>query len=371
MKRQAAKARENPEYFEAVSRLNMGPLWEVMGDLMPIHPRPLERAYQWKWKAVRPLVYRSAEMVSMENAVRRVLMLLNPSLPRGLAACTQTLYAGIQIILPGELAPAHRHTPNALRFVMEGTGAFTTVNGERTILGPGDVVTTPNWTWHDHGNEADGPVVWLDALDIPTVNALSGMFYEDFSSKRQPVTDPGNSSRLTYGQGFKPVADVRSPAYSPILNYTYGTTKAALGALPATSIDTSDGWIVEYANPLTGGAILPTMDAVLQRIDPGMSLAAHRHSSSVVYMGVEGKGSLRVEGETFRWEPFDVIVVPAWAEHQHRVEGNEPAILFSYSNAPVMRALDLYRSEQGGRPQGPGALSAPVPRSRSATRAQT
>jgi gentisate 1,2-dioxygenase len=336
------------DYFEQIEELHMHPLWQVMDDLMPVHPKPLETPYQWKWKEIRPLVYKAAELVSIENAVRRVLMLLNPSLPKELAASTQTLYAGIQILLPGEVAPAHRHTPNALRFVMEGQGAFTTVSGEKTILGPGDVVTTPTWTWHDHGNESQGPVVWLDALDIPLVNALSGMFYEDYPQKHQPVSDVTNSSQRTYGRGLRPVGDHRSLTYSPILNYPYSASKEALEGLPASSHHPCDGRILEYVNPLTGGPILPTMDAYLQRLDPGQELAPHRHSSSAIYMGVQGKGTLTIDGQVFTWEPFDVIVVPAWAQHSHRAVGKEPAILFSYSNAPTMKALALYREEGPG-----------------------
>ncbi len=338
------------DYFDTVRELQMHPLWQVMDDLMPAHPLPKEKPFQWKWKEIRPLVYKAAEVVNIEEASRRVLMLLNPGLPREAAASTQTLYAGIQILLPGEIAPAHRHTPNALRFVMEGAGAFTNVAGEKTILGPGDVVTTPTWTWHDHGNEADGPVVWLDALDIPLVNAVSGMFYEDFPAKHQPVRDAQNSSQKTYGRGLRPVGDRRPTAFSPILNYPYAATKAALDELPASAHHPSEGRILEYVNPLTGGPILPTMDAYLQRIDPGATLRPRRRSSSAIFMGVEGKGTLTVDGHNFAWEPYDVLVVPAWAQYSHQASGNAPAVLFSYTNTPTMRALSLYRED--GPPPG-------------------
>ena len=341
--RSAAAPADPSDYLEKVRQKGMGPLWKVMGDLMPNTPKPREVPYQWRWAEIRDLVYESAKVVSVEDAVRRVLMLLNPGIPAGQAAATQTLYAGIQIILPGEVAPAHRHTPNALRFVMEGEGAFTNVEGEKTILRKGDVVTTPNWTWHDHGNESQGPVVWLDALDIPLVNALSGMFYEDYPQKTHPVRDVNNSSQRTYGRGLRPTGDSRKPEYSPILNYTYESALAALDSLPTSSWSETEGRVVEYINPLTGGSILPTMDAFLQRVDPGMVLTARRQSSSKIVMGVEGEGTLEVEGQRFRWRPFDVMVVPAWAKHRVVPAGKSPAILFSYTNAPVMRALSLYR----------------------------
>ncbi len=351
MTQAARKPRTSPAvdpaeaYFEKVRAKGMGPLWKVMGELMPTTPRPLEVPYQWKWAEIRDLVYESAKVVSVEDAVRRVLMLLNPGLPPGQAAVTQTLYAGIQIILPGEVAPAHRHTPNALRFVMEGEGAFTTVEGERTILRQGDFVTTPNWTWHDHGNEAKGPVVWLDALDIPLVNALSAMFYEDFPAKSHPVQDAKNSSQRTYGRGLRPAGEKRDRSYSPILNYTYRSALEALESMPASAVSPVDGRVVEYLNPLTGGSVLPTMDAFLQRLEPGGQYRAHRHSSSKILMGVEGEGRLEVAGRVFDWKPFDVMVVPAWAPHRLVPTGRTPSILFSYTNAPVLRALSLYREE--------------------------
>lgn len=338
--------RSSKEYFDEVSSLNMGPLWKVMGELMPNTPQPREVPFQWKWSKIRPLVYESAKVATIDEAVRRVLMLLNPGLPKEKAAVTETLYAGIQIILPGEIAPAHRHTPNALRFVMEGEGAFTTVSGEKTILRKGDVVTTPNWTWHDHGNEASGPVVWLDALDIPVVNSVSGMFYEDFPGKAQEVKDAKNSSKETYGRGLRPVSDIRSPWYSPILNYTYDSAKKAMESMPERSMSPYDGRIVEYINPLGGGPILPTIDAYLQQIAPRTEMKAHRESSSKVVMGVEGSGILEVNGERFDWEPYDVMVIPTWARHRHINKSSKPAVLFSYTNAPVMNALNLYREEE-------------------------
>ena len=341
--RPATASADPSEYFERVRQQGMGPLWKAMGDLMPTTPKPREVPYQWRWADIRDLVYESAKVVRVEDAVRRVLMLLNPGLPTEQAAVTQTLYAGIQIILPGEVAPAHRHTPNALRFVMEGEGAFTTVEGEKTILRKGDVVTTPNWTWHDHGNESKGPVVWLDALDIPLVNALSGMFYEDYPQKTHPVRDAENSSQRTYGRALRPTGETRASNYSPILNYTYANAREALESMPSTAWSPTEGRVIEYINPLTGGPILPTMDAFLQQVDPGMDLKACRQSASRIVMGVEGEGTLEVEDQRFRWKPFDVMVVPAWAKHRVVPTGRTPAVLFSYTNAPVMRALSLYR----------------------------
>lgn len=321
----------------------LGPLWTVLADVLTPTPRPREVPYAWHWPAVRPLLYESLERVSAEEAERRVLVLQNPGLP-GPTACTETLYAGIQIIGPGEVARTHRHSPNALRFIMEGTGAVTTVNGERIAMDRGDLVTTPTWTWHDHGNDGDEPVVWLDGLDIPLVQSLSGMFFEPYSEHRQPVTLPAGDSRHRYGMGFRPAFEGFPHPYSPVLSYPYREARAALAAVAAAERGSPyDGVRMEYTNPLSGGSVLPTLDAYLQWIHPGALLKPIRRSSSSVYLGVEGHGAITIDGTAFPWGVNDVVVVPSWAEVRHENPGAEPAVLFSFSNAPVLTPFGLYR----------------------------
>src|SRR6187455_2222832 len=164
------------------------PLWEVLHALVPPQPRtPCVPAF-WKYDEVRPFLMRAGEAITAEEAVRRVLILENPKL-RGQSAITQSLYAGLQLILPGEIAPSHRHTQSALRFIVEGTGAYTAVNGERTTMHPGDFIITPAWTWHDHGNPEGGePVVWMDGLDIPILALFDAQFAENYPEEVQPVT---------------------------------------------------------------------------------------------------------------------------------------------------------------------------------------
>jgi gentisate 1,2-dioxygenase len=336
----------SPETFQRrLESLSMGPLWTVLRDTLTPRPTPRAVPYQWRWADVRPLLYESARQVSAAEAERRVLMLLNPGLP-GETACAETLYAGIQIICPGEIARTHRHAPNALRFIMEGSGAFSTVDGERVTMRPGDLVITPTWTWHDHGNEANETVVWLDGLDIPLVQALAAMFFEPYPAEQQAVVRPSGDSRHRYAAGLRPSFQAWSAPYSPVMAYPFAEARAALEAL-ADAPDASpfDDVLMQYINPLTGGPVLPTLDAYLQRVRPHHRTAAHRHTAAVVYLGVEGEGVIEIDGRPYAWRPNDVIVVPSWALHCHENPGPNPAVLFSFTNAPVLRAVALYRED--------------------------
>ncbi len=332
----------------ALSSQHLGCLWEVYANTLTPTPLPKDVPYLWAWRELRPLLYEASRLVGPDEAERRVIMLLNPGL-NGAPAITQTLYAGMQIILPGEVARSHRHSPNALRFVVQGTGAFTAVNGERTIMQPGDFVTTPTWVWHDHGNEAPDPVVWLDGLDMPIVTALSAMFYEKYPVPQQPLTRPPGDSWARYGRGFRPAYDANRLPYSPIVSYPYQEARAALAQIAHHDHGSPyDAILMQYLNPLTGGSVLPTMDAFLQWIPPETDLAPHRHTGSTVYLGVEGHGVLDIDGKDYAWEPHDVVVVPSWSVHRHRNPGQEPAILFSFSDLPILKALSLYRETAEG-----------------------
>src|SRR5499427_11020596 len=185
----ASIAAERQAYYAGLRPLHLSPLWEQLHALVPPQPSSPCVAAHWRYDTLRPHLMRSGSIISAAEAVRRVLVLENPALP-GLASVTQSLYAGLQLILPGEVAPAHRHTQSALRFVVEGRGAYTAVNGERTTMAPGDFIITPSWTWHDHGNDTQEPMVWLDGLDIPIVKLLSASFAQQAPAEVQAVTRP-------------------------------------------------------------------------------------------------------------------------------------------------------------------------------------
>src|SRR5712672_3274360 len=194
----SVEPRHTPEreaFYSKIATKGLAPLWEVLKGLQSSEPRPPEAAALWHYAEIRPMLMEAGRLISAAEAERRVLILQNPALrehspPR----ITHSLFAGLQLIMPGEIAPSHRHTQSALRFIIEGEGAYTAVDGERTTMRPGDFVITPSWTWHDHGNDTTAPMVWLDGLDIQIVKLLSASFAEHGTAEAQAVTRPEGDS---------------------------------------------------------------------------------------------------------------------------------------------------------------------------------
>jgi gentisate 1,2-dioxygenase len=233
-----------------------------------------------------------------------------------------------------------------LRFVIEGRGAYTAVDGEKMVMEPGDLVLTPSWTWHDHGNEAAEPMVWLDGLDIPLVTSLDAVFYENYAEERYPTSRPVDAALHKYRTvGLLPTYERQMNAHSPLLHYTWERTRAALIELAGQGdVSPYDGSILEYVNPRTGGAAMPTMGCYIQLLQPGMTTMPHRHTSTVIYHVVEGEGYSVVGGQRLEWQAKDVFCVPSWSVHQHgNGSSTQGAVLFSYTDAPVLRALGLFR----------------------------
>lgn len=328
---------------------HLTPLWEVLHALVPQRPATPCVPAHWRYGQVRPFLMRAGEAITAEEAVRRVLILENPGL-RGQSAITQSLYAGLQLILPGEVAPAHRHTQSALRFIVEGSGAFTAVDGERTTMRPGDFIITPSWTFHDHGSDADGPVVWLDGLDIPMIRFFDAGFAENGTARSQQVTRAEGTSLARFGHNMAPVRH-ESPfgATSPIFSYPYERSLEALHRLERdAAIDPWDGVKLRYVNPLTGGSPMPTMATFLQKLPAGFDGKGWRQTDGAVYSVVEGTGAVDIEGGDKRWTfelaRRDHFVVPSW--HTARLRSQEGCVLFSYSDRPVQTALSIHKEER-------------------------
>jgi len=342
-------ADERQAYYASIRPLHLSPLWEQLHALVPPQPHTPCVAAHWRYDALRPHLMRAGSIISAAEAVRRVLVLENPALP-GLASVTQSLYAGLQLILPGEVAPAHRHSQSALRFVVEGRGAYTAVNGERTTMAPGDFIITPSWTWHDHGSEADGPVVWLDCLDIPLVRFLDVGFAENAPTDRQTLTRAEGHNLARYGANMAPLRET-SPhgATSPIFNYPYARSREALARLQRDGpLDAWDGIKLRYVNPATGGAPTPTMAAFLQLLPAGFSGQPYRQTDGAVFSVVEGHGVATVgdgaADQRFEFAPRDQFVVPSW--HTLRLQASDECVLFSFSDRPVQTATALWREER-------------------------
>lgn len=319
-------------------------LWELASQMTP---RPELRAIAHLWPAaLLETIIREAGEVVPVGEERRALQLFNPGLD-GRWATTNTMIAAVQLLLPGEVARAHRHTPTAIRFIMEGTGAYTSVDGERVYMAPGDLILTPSWAWHDHGNETGKPVVWMDGLDIPLVQALNAMFFQLYEQRQMPLCKPNNGSAQLHGHaGLSPTWVKERPAASPLLLYAWETTWPSLEALRDAEGDQFDGIALEYTNPQTGRSILPTMACWIQMLRPGERLKAHRHTGSAVYYVVQGAGDTIIDGCRFPWGKGDIVTLPSWALHEHANRSpREAAILFSIQDRPVLEALGLYREE--------------------------
>ena len=337
--------RENPkrrDYYDRIGRLDLAPLWEVLGQLVPPRPATPCAPALWKYRELRPYLMEAGELISAEEAERRVLILENPAM-RGGSSITHSLYAGLQLILPGEVAPSHRHTQSALRFVVEGTGAYTAVDGERVTMHRGDFIITPSWTWHDHGNPGNEPVVWLDGLDIPMVAFFDSGFMERYPQPSQPVARAEGDSQARYGANLLPLEFEPPSLTTPLFSYPYDRTRTALERLRGAPHHACHGFKLQYANPASGGYPMPTIGAFVQLLPAAFAGEPYRATDGTVVCVVEGSGRTRIDGRDFDWEPSDVFVVPSWSTVAHTATSD--AVLFSFSDRPAQKALGLWREE--------------------------
>ncbi len=325
-----------------IAQFNMKPLWERV---MRLAPGTAAVPSAWRWADVQPHLMRSAELITTQEAERRVLMLENPAL-KGSTFATTTLYAGLQIILPGEIARTHRHAPNALRLIVEGRGAYTAVEGERVMMQPGDFVTTPNWAWHDHGNVGSEPVVWLDGLDTAFANLFGAHFREDFPQEKQPLARPDGDAAFRYGANLLPLDYRPRGNASPLLSYPYDRTREALEKLAkGGDPHPAHGHKLRYINPATGGHAFPTMAVFMQWLPKGFAGRRHRGTDGAVCCVVEGRGSVTIGDGRFDLSPHDVFVVPSWTFHAFRADTD--LVLFSYTDRAAQEALGFWREENG------------------------
>ena len=330
------------QFYTDLEAYDLKPLWPIAQELMPLEPRPRTVPWLWRWKTLRELAARAGELVTIERGGdRRVLSLANPGL-EGLPYATSTLWGAVQYLNGGEHAAAHRHTPGAIRFVLEGDGVYTTVNGDACDMHPGDLILTPSWTWHDHNSSSDQPMIWFDGLDMPTVNALDAIFFENYPDEMlQPVESRNRSERRFPSAGLLPLGTRAQPgpSSSPLLAYRRADIDAALDALlgerggPMASL--------EFTDPTSGRPVLPTMACEMHRILPGERTLPTRRVGSSVLVVFKGAGATVINGTRFEWGGGDMLAVPSWAVVDH--EASEPSDLFAVSDAPVLQALGLYR----------------------------
>jgi gentisate 1,2-dioxygenase len=340
--------RRRADYYDRIGTRHMTPLWEVLGALVPPQPRSPVSAHLWRYSELRDQVLEAGKLISAEEAERRVLILENPAL-RGQSCITQSLYAGLQLIMPGEVAPAHRHTQSALRLVLDGEGAYTAVDGERTTMHRGDFIITPAWTWHDHGNLGNEPVVWLDGLDIPIVRFLDAGFAERSEQTSQQALRPEGDALARYGANMVPLDYQPKPADpTRVFVYPFERTKASLVAISQGAPDAHHGFKLRYVNPATGASPMPTIGSFAQRLPAGFETKPVRCTDGTVHVCLEGGGEARLSGpsgdHTWRFQENDVFVVPSW--HALQLRADRDSVLFSFSDRPVQQALGLWREER-------------------------
>lgn len=338
-------AKTPQEYIDAIGEHNLAPLWGRLGDLVPHEPKPQAVPMLWDFAEIRDHVLKAGELVTAKEAERRVLILENPAL-KGSSRIAESVFAGLQIILPGEVAPSHRHSQAALRLVMDGGGAYTTVGGERTEMHFGDFVVTPPWRWHDHGNHSDAPIIWLDGLDLPMVRLFNAGFEEDYPTDEQPVTRPYGDSLSRYGEGLVPVDEAWGRPSSPVFNYSYVKSRAAVElASRHGDPDPVHGYRMRYANPIDGGWAIPTLATYLRKLPSGFTTGFYRSTESAVFVVTEGHGSVTIGEQTLSWKPKDIFVVPAWTNYSIRAETD--AFMFNYSDRAAQEKLGFFMEQRG------------------------
>lgn len=337
---------QRQEFYGRLATRNLAPLWEVLRGLLPSEPRSKAAPHRWVWRELRPLLLESGHLLTAQEAERRVLVLENPALA-GMSRATATMYAGIQLIMPGETAPAHRHTPSALRFMLEGEGAITVVGGERTTMRRGDFVITPSWAWHDHGNEGTGPCAWLDGLDLPLVQFFEAGFNEHYNDGNQSLTRPEGDSLARYGAGLLPLnATSRYGLTTPIFNYPYERTRAALVAAAAGEApDPHEAVTLRYANPIDGGWAMPTMAAWMMHVPAGFETRPMRSTDGQVMALAEGALTAQIGDQRYDLAESDVAVAPGWTWRSYRAE--KDSFLFVFSDRVAQEKLGLYREQRG------------------------
>lgn len=328
------------EFCGALAAKDLQPLWKINKQLMPQQPHPKTLPWLWKWSTLLPLAQRAGELITIDRGGdRRVLALCNPGL-NGMPYTSTTLWGAIQYLGPGESAPAHRHTPGAIRFVMEGEGVWTTVNGDACDMSPGDLILTPNWHWHDHTNAGSDPMVWFDGLDLPLVGWLESVFFEVYPDNVQPVKSRNGSERF-FGTGTVPANGQEGSLNSPLLRFPYLEVSARLNAmLEEADLDVAS---LKYVNPLTGRSALPTLGLEMTRIKEGASTTPYRKTGSSVVVVFRGAGHSVIDGQRFDWSENDIFVVPSWVTVEHVAA--ELTDLFVTTDRPVLEVLGLFREE--------------------------
>jgi gentisate 1,2-dioxygenase len=313
-----------------------------------LEPHTRVEPFLWKWDVIHRHLMKAGEVHGLEGmADRRTLRLINPAFNddkvRRNRTTTHTIQMSVQLLKPGELASSHRHNFAAFRFVVEGQGAYTVVDGEKFLMEVGDLILNPPGHWHGHGNDAE-PIIWLDGLDYPLVHMLQTTTWEAFPGDFQNIIPDSESNKHRLGH-VRPTWEREGKARGPLC-FKWKDTYETLSALKGTEGCPYNGISLEYINPIDGGSAFATMGCEIALLREGEKTKAHRHRHTVIYHAFRGEGTTVIDGQEFKWKQGDCFVVPLWAAHSHenRSKTNE-AILFSMNDMPMMKALKLWKEE--------------------------
>jgi gentisate 1,2-dioxygenase len=302
-------------------------------------PVPVAAPFLWNWQTVRALLMRAGEVQAIDGAGgRRTVRCCTPGL--GAKWATRTIHASVQLVKPGEIAAAHRHSLSALRFVVEGLGGYTTVDGSKLMMEPGDLILTPQWTWHDHGHEGDQPMIWIDGHDVPFTGYLNGIFFERYKSLQQEIVVDDELARRRIGP-LRPYGVTPLRAGQPHV-YKGRDALALLHSVGDDARDPCFGTTIAYMDPHSGRSTLPTMHCRLSLLRPAEETTLHRRTANLIYHVVSGSGTTRAGDRELRWSEGDIFAVQGWTWHQHQA-GSSDAVLFSMSDEPIMDAFDLFK----------------------------
>jgi gentisate 1,2-dioxygenase len=330
----SAGDRSYEEIRKAWQAAKLRPLWESVaahkvrdGGPAPTH---------WQWKTIRPLVDDALKVTSPAAVERRVLTMTDQDADGG---TTTNLVTALQILMPGERARPHRHTMNALRFVIEGRGASTIVDGKDCPMEEGDLVITPGWTWHEHVHRGSAPIIWLDALDAPLHRYLGTDAFEPGPTHDLPTVLDDAAFAVP---NIVPELGDAVPRFSPVFRYPWAAARDAVRAAPKWKDGSRR---VRYVNPITGGSTMPLMDCYLTQIDKGAETVRFRTTSNAVCLVCEGRGTTRVGEDTVSWDTHDVFSLPHGNWITHRADAN--ATLFVVTDRDALRRLDLLKEQYG------------------------
>jgi len=332
------------QLHEDLANANMAPTWKYVSEFVAREPKVSYRPWLWRWDDVIPLLMRAGDLITPERgAERRSMEHVNPDL-KPFYSTSHTIATAFQLVRAGETAPAHRHMAGAIRFAARSKGGtvYTKVQGERLMMEENDLLLTPTGTWHEHANETQNDIIWLDALDFPLVNMMQASWFMPGEGQVCP-DKPDDYSRRQLGL-YRPVGTGGYPESHPVLRYPWVEMKEALLNASKGPGSAFDGTILEYVNPINSGSTLPTMSCRAQLLKAGSKTKAHRATSSTVYFVIGGEGVSIINGSEFHWGRGDVFVAPTWSWHEHHCKG-EDAFLFSITDQPVLQMLGMFREE--------------------------